>query len=81
MALLAAASLLLSGCKPIAYTITPDAEETGSVRTEETPAETTAAPSPDKYGSQPVNINEQDYTKEIQLEEACSNDLHQYLPG
>ena len=81
MALLAAASLLLSGCKPIAYTITPDAEETGSVRTEETPAETTAAPSPDKYGSQPVNINEQDYTKEIQLEEACSNDLHQYLAG
>lgn len=73
--------MLLSGCKPIAYTITADSDSTASSNTEELPPEETAAPSPDKYSSQPVNINVQDYVKEIQLEEACSNDMHQYLTG
>lgn len=73
--------LLLTGCKPIAYTITPDEEKTGSSGTEEVTAEVTTTASLDKYTSQPVNINSQDYVKEIQLEEACSNDMHQYLTG
>ncbi len=73
--------MLLSGCKPIAYTITPDTESTSQSSTEEAPPEVTTVPSPDKYSSEPVHINEQDYSKEIQLEEVCDNEMHQYLMG
>ncbi len=71
----------MSGCKPINYTITPDTEDTSHSSTEEAPPEVTTVPSLDKYSSEPVHINEQEYSKEIQLEEVCDNEMHQYLMG
>lgn len=78
------ASALVSGCTEIQYEAPPIAPSTSDTSSQSTP-QVTEPPEdksiPDKYQVKEVNINPEEFSEKIQLEDACTNNNHTYLMG